>query len=50
MFKGFMILLAGVSRDYNPCLGDDDNNDRDQDQNEHDEKDHDHDKMNKLCW
>ena len=35
-------MFTGVSRDYDLCLGDDDNNDHDQDKNEHDEKDHDH--------
>ena len=34
-------MFTGVSRDYNRCLGDDDNNDHDQDTNEHDEYDDD---------
>ena len=44
-FKAFICLLrvsvfvTGVSRDYNLCLGDDDNDDHDQHENEHDEYD-----------
>ena len=37
------MLFTGVSRDYNLCLGDDDNNDHDQDKNGHDENYHDND-------
>ena len=36
-------FVTGVSRDYNLCLGDDDNDDHDQHKNEHDEYDDDDD-------